>query len=178
MFSPAKSITAGVLVFALGGVLLIAQPFDQRGVVAPGAETDAEPAAPVEVSGQHIGYDPNDDQDYAIQMWSMSDPRLDGTFKWFAHGGMDPDIGPIGFEVWAYVIENDEGTWRGIPDAWAALPDADGPPPADMIFEGEGAYEGLTLVARFVDDPDDGYAMRGYIIDGDFALPSDLTADE
>jgi len=29
MFSPAQVITAGALVFALGGVLLIAQPFDQ-----------------------------------------------------------------------------------------------------------------------------------------------------
>jgi len=39
MFSPAKAITAGALVFALGGVLLIAQPFDQQGEGVPAAET-------------------------------------------------------------------------------------------------------------------------------------------
>ena len=40
MLSPAKAITAGALVFALGGALLIAQPFQQQGSV-PGAEAEA-----------------------------------------------------------------------------------------------------------------------------------------
>ena len=42
MLSPVKAITAGALVFAIGGALLIAQPFDQHGSV-PGAAT-ADPA--------------------------------------------------------------------------------------------------------------------------------------
>jgi hypothetical protein len=43
MFSPAKAITAGALVFALGGVLLISQPFNQQGGSVPGAAPgDAE----------------------------------------------------------------------------------------------------------------------------------------
>ncbi len=39
MFSPANAITAGALVFAIGGVMLIAQPFDQQ-VSVLGATTD------------------------------------------------------------------------------------------------------------------------------------------
>ena len=46
MLSPVKAITAGALVFAIGGVLLIAQPFEQQGVV-PGA-TISEPSEAVE----------------------------------------------------------------------------------------------------------------------------------
>jgi len=52
MFSPAKAIAAGALIFAIGGVLLIAQPFDQQAGSVPGAATDAEFAAPVEVTGR------------------------------------------------------------------------------------------------------------------------------
>jgi len=51
MFSPAKAITAGALVFAIGGVLLIAQPFDQQGASVPGAATDAEAMTPALVTG-------------------------------------------------------------------------------------------------------------------------------
>ena len=46
MPSPAKAITAGAFVFAIGGVLLIAQPFGQQQGSVPGAESgDAEAAA-------------------------------------------------------------------------------------------------------------------------------------
>lgn len=38
MISPAKAITAGAFVFALGGAFLIAQPFDQHEGGVPGAE--------------------------------------------------------------------------------------------------------------------------------------------
>ena len=51
MFSPAKAITAGALVFAIGGVLLIAQPFDQQGGSVPGAATDTEVVPATWVTG-------------------------------------------------------------------------------------------------------------------------------
>jgi hypothetical protein len=93
MFSPAKAITAGALVFAIGGVLLIAQPFDQRGGGVPGAATDAEFVAPVEVTGTLLqdtcgrtrqeGDEttlPGADEQYTCTaLWSMSDSRLDGV---------------------------------------------------------------------------------------------------
>jgi hypothetical protein len=50
MFSPATAIIAGALVLGLGGVMLIAQPFDQR-TSPPGAATDTAPEAPVEFTG-------------------------------------------------------------------------------------------------------------------------------
>ena len=55
MLSPVKAITAGVLVFAFGGALLIAQPVGHEGDVAPAATTGLEGAAPVEVSGRIAG---------------------------------------------------------------------------------------------------------------------------
>jgi len=51
MFSSVKAITAGALVFAIGGAFLIAQPFDQQGGNPPGAATDAEAMAPAIVTG-------------------------------------------------------------------------------------------------------------------------------
>jgi hypothetical protein len=43
MLSPVKAITAGALVFAIGGVMLVAQPFEQQ-VGLPGAATDMVPS--------------------------------------------------------------------------------------------------------------------------------------
>ena len=56
MFSPAKAITAGALVLAIGGALLIAQPFDQGGSSAPGAAVDEDAMRPALVTGT-ITYD-------------------------------------------------------------------------------------------------------------------------
>lgn len=178
MFSPVKAITAGALVFAIGGALLIAQPFGQPDGSVPGAATDAEAAAPVEVTGEWLNYDCNVSPDYCTQEWSMSDPRLEGTFKWFTSEWEDPDFNTTAFAYWAYVIENEGGTWRGLPDAWVRLPDEDDSPAVDMVFEGEGGYEGLTLIARFGDFDSRGYAMRGYIIDDAFPLPPGLGSTE
>jgi hypothetical protein len=54
MFSPVKAITAGAIVFAIGGALLIAQPFDQQGEGVPGAETDVEAMRPALVTGTMV----------------------------------------------------------------------------------------------------------------------------
>jgi len=54
MFSPAKAITAGALVFAIGGVLLIAQPFGQQSSV-PGAAIDGAGLEPASVTGTFTG---------------------------------------------------------------------------------------------------------------------------
>ena len=61
MFSPAKAITAAALVFGIGSVMLIAQPFDQQGGSVPGAATDTGPVVPVWVTGtESIGPDCED----------------------------------------------------------------------------------------------------------------------
>ncbi len=50
MFSPAKAVTAGALIFAIGGALLVTQPFDQSAGAPPGVEADL--VAPVHVTGR------------------------------------------------------------------------------------------------------------------------------
>ena len=102
MFSPIKAITAGALVFALGGVLLIAQPFDQGGSV-PGAAVDDDALRPALVTGTITYYDDSEEEFTCLSgPWSgclerpsadrirrfrtvglpasveMSDPRLSG----------------------------------------------------------------------------------------------------
>jgi len=90
MLSPVKAITAGALIFAISGVLLIVQPFGQQAEVAPGAE--AEYAAPVEVTGTQgdagcsntrLEGDeatlPGSDEQYTCTAtWTMNDDRLSG----------------------------------------------------------------------------------------------------
>ena len=90
MFSPVKAITAGALVFAIGGVLLVAQPFDQQSAV-PGAETEAIAptwvtgtvefdvtcSATTQISRWTIDVHPNTGSyECGPQTWTTSDPRL------------------------------------------------------------------------------------------------------
>ncbi len=94
MLSPAKAITAGAIVFAIGGVMLIAQPFQQPSSV-PGAE--ALPVEPTWVTGNRYwagsctGPESREqDGDMTRERgsvcdwtrWDMSDPRLTGDASW------------------------------------------------------------------------------------------------
>ena len=99
MFSPVKAIAAGALVFAIGGVMLIAQPFEQQGGSVPGAATDAEGMTPALVTGSleidlfsgdfnNRGSSPDRITRYELTgetaRAEMSDPRLNGnvTVDW------------------------------------------------------------------------------------------------
>ena len=67
MLSPVKAITAGALVFAIGGVFLIAQPFDQqeRAGGARGGRRDLSTPAYVtwEVTGDPTFTEPDEFDD-------------------------------------------------------------------------------------------------------------------
>lgn len=192
MLSPAKAITAGALVFAIGGVLLIAQPFDQEGSV-PGAASD-EFVAPVEVTGSMPGipgsaclatdYDgpfETSGADAALFTcstetglpWSFSDPRLEGVVTRineevrFEVG----DVPDVYLNATAFSIENEGGTWRERPRTWL-LPEGFGTfdwlPQEVLVLEGSGGYEGLVAVLRTTD----GLAeFRGFIIDARWMPP-------
>ena len=141
MFSPVKAITAGALVFAIGGAFLVAQPFGQQGGV-PGAASD-EGMTPALVTGSLVS-DLNTGSFYnkgtrdRIKRYEltgetaraeMSDPRLNGsvTTDWTQdqHWRADyPDLEGldayfvrepgIGVLKWGTVrIENDTGAWEG-----------------------------------------------------------------
>ncbi|MEX1309619.1 MAG: hypothetical protein AB1Z65_04305 [Candidatus Sulfomarinibacteraceae bacterium] len=180
MFSPVKAITAGALVFAIGGAFLIAQPFQQQGSV-PGAATDAGPAAPVEVTGVSVLVgcpDPGTTEDLGtferiiggtcLTEWTMSDERLSGTGTMVANEDNSTDGSGIGFGVHALTIENDEGSWRMRPNYWFGGPDT---PDAFAfqywVLDGEGAYEGLTaaLIMEDLGNP------HGYIFEYELPPP-------
>jgi hypothetical protein len=114
MFSPAKAITVGALVFAIGGAFLIAQPVDRQ-VNVPGAASDRAGLEPATVTGTVSGFSEDesvgsedegseDESEGSIEdAWAelgfirndweeraqleMSDSRLTGT--WTASLGID-----------------------------------------------------------------------------------------
>jgi hypothetical protein len=181
MFSPVKAITAGALVFALGGVLLIAQPFDQQGGSLPGAATDGAREAPVEFSGRLMHGLPIEelsseavDGDVEVQrevfrphVLRMSDPRLNGeailATESRVFGGED------GITVFskAFRIENDAGAWQEVPGFVMQSS-----PGWTSTFIGEGDYAGLFAIADVLHDAD-GWDLHGFILDGD--VPTDPT---
>jgi hypothetical protein len=171
MFSPAKAITAGALVFAIGGVLLIAQPFDQQGEHVPGAATDAEPTPPVEVIGQmrFVG---------GVEKWTTDDPRLTGHATWDPAEGF-PNDPPPSYFLNGFFLETDEGSWRPLPMPIVILPDQEPPEGCtvpihclggltdfDLVLVGEGGHKGLTFIARATWTVN-GFDVHGFIIEGE-----------
>jgi hypothetical protein len=174
MFSPVSAITAGAIVFALGSVMLIAQPFDQQSSV-PGAEVADESMPPAQVSGRYI-YDGIQTQrpefsrsedgveHFRGDSWAgitveSSDPRLAGE----ASFTLDRDIYPGRFgTVWGTgIITNEAGSWTGStvgvirPDdgiAWRTWDQ----------FTGSGAYEGLSVIL----DKESNGEFEGVIVPG------------
>jgi hypothetical protein len=184
MFSPAKAITAAALVFGIGGVLLIAQPFGRQGPSVPNAATEAALQVPVIFTGQ-IECGPA----VGTMTWrnsaTVSDPRLTGDafrgsdslgYSGPGPSGEDGDPVWMSAQVWGETmrIENDEGAWQG--SATTATLDGDSLV-ATFVLTGEGAYQGFTALMeeRFVNNgncivPDDRgliYSdVRGIIFEG------------
>ena len=121
MFSPVKAITAGAIVAALGGVMLISQPFEQQGSV-PGAETEA--IAPTWVTGtmQPVDGSCSETSSYdggvsrrryeCTFTWTSSDPRLTGDVsRPWNEDTYQTDEGPISVGMDASYLRNDGGGW-------------------------------------------------------------------
>jgi hypothetical protein len=201
MFSPAKAITTAALVFGIGGVMLIAQPFGQEGDTPPGAATDVERAAPVEVSGRIICGSPAraptaaatvvplPDGEMTVTQsrdgaWlesdaQMSDPRLEGDY--FISENRD-EYQPPGESASIHVgsltrrIVNGEGAWQGS-GTFGAL--SDGNITAfSTVLVGERAYEGLSVIweERAPDGSKCGVDVRGIISTAPFPRPQSPTA--
>lgn len=153
MFSPVKAITAGAVIFAIGGVLLIAQPSDQQRGSLPSAAVDAEAswAAVTGTSGCGLGTagvakdgPPHSLANHILRCSdSSTDPRVSG-----------PSTVVINLETWDeregynavawldYTIEGPEGAWVG--HAYG-LYDDEGVLHLVGILAGGEAYEGLTF---------------------------------
>jgi hypothetical protein len=180
MFSPVKAIIGGALIFALSAAFLVAQPFDQQGGV-PGAEQGADPAAPVEVTATHRsiaceGYDSSDVEGRVVRVYGntctvdneWSDPRLQGTERYIDNYVDHADSGlTIGHYV--HNIVTDDGAWRMRPQFRFESPGLENFS-GTWVLDGEGAYEGLSVV--LAKEGDDSVPLTGYIISTDLVPPA------
>lgn len=181
MFSPVKAITAGAVVAALGGVMLISQPFEQQGSV-PGAATES--VAPTWVTGsmQHVegscsetgsstdgGFSRHSYE--CTFAWTSSDPRLTGDVsKRWNEDTYPTDEGPISVSMDASFLRNEGGDWACSTDylVKGSSPDievlTDG---STYTCVGSGGYEGLSAV--LVSKPAEGFSDEfvGLIFSGD-----------
>jgi hypothetical protein len=140
MFSPIKAITAGALVFAIGGVLLIAQPFDQQDVAVPGAQPDegGVTGVTVTVTQECVEFDPC--------RWTASDPRLTGIGRvvWGDEVMADElaDGEEAGLQWISQTFEGPEGIWTGhVYVLWGR------PTQNFLVLSGTGANEGWHYIA-------------------------------
>jgi hypothetical protein len=174
MLSPVKAITAGALVFALGGAFLAAQPFDHQQADPPEA---VAPSGPVSVSGTgspgpcpSVGTVEESDVarstrgGYCNPRWLMSDERLTGTVTWATNEDRYLDDSGLLVRVLGISVENGDGSWRMQPEVQFGLPAS--PPeglPSEFVLVGDGAYEGLHAVLAWDGSTNE---LSGFILSG------------
>jgi hypothetical protein len=169
MFSPVKAIIAGALVFALGGLFLVAQPFAQERGSLPGAATDATKATATAVTATQecrLGY-------VVDCTYTASDPRVTGTgshvFTGSASetGSSTVNSGAVG-AFWSDTrIDGPDGAWTG---HHYIVTDGTGTAHTLIMLAGEGAYDGWSYIASGTDPESDGdHELVGVIYEG--ALP-------
>ena len=189
MFSPVKAIAASALAFAIGGTLLIAQPFDQQGSGVPGAEGDTVSVAATWVTGtvslaafcsaptastSEAGVQPELlSSQCGPQRWSTSDPRLTGTATEIWNDAMyEVDGATVSVRAGIYDVQNESGGWLcRHPDG---LTHGSGPYAATdneqtVTCAGDGAYDGLTAIL-FLDwsnSPPSSVPLDGLIFSGE-----------
>ena len=157
MFSPAKAIMAGALVFAVGGVLLIAQPFYPRSVSLPGQQ--ASPAGSLDMGDRTLVLANTTDQttsqaakitrdgdivqyrDLAyLYEQQATDSRLDGTLEVVINFDERQDGSAT---MWGTeTVTNEGGTWEG-PMTGVIAPDGTHYVLGTLL--GTGEYEGYVL---------------------------------
>ena len=202
MFSPVKAITAGAIVFAVGGAFLIAQPFDQQGSV-PGAEVDeatTEPSTPAIVTGNMVSWgevvqEATETEVSGVRQrrglafegarFEMDDPRLTGDVSYVTNGDGRTvgDAEAVLFTV-GWRIENDEGSWSGSCPSFQVVERMADPSMADpliysCLYTGAGAYEGLSAYLQkelFAGELP--YPVKGLIFEGDLPPTPEMSPAE
>ena len=193
MISPAKAIIAGTLVFALGGVLLIAQPFDRQGGTVPGAAV-ADPGPAAYVHGtmtlhtfDHDPVETFDDDGNRLTLRggsasgavNMDDPRLSGAWEETNNLAEFPQLhDELRVEIWwgGLTITNDDGSWNGMCTSTYDSAAAAETSLAQCQLTGEGAYEGLSALLSPTGPGGSSWTVAGAIFPG--PLPPDSAYDE
>ena len=131
------------------------------GVAAQDAEADA--AAPVEFTGA-TRFGPSGG-DYNINPIAepFTDPRLGGEFRVWQNNEVYPD-GPTIF-MGGFSMHDDEGGWVQRPSLAVNHPDGTSATRV-IVMDGQGVYEGLTLVAE-VSLTNRRWDWHGYIVEGE-----------
>lgn len=180
MLSPVQAITAGAMALAIGGVLLVAQPFEREGGGSPGAVTEA--VAPTWVTGAIQPVDGSCSSGDSSSTggvsrwhyecattWTSSDPRLTGdVLEPWIEDTFQTDEGHASVGIDASYLQTDVGDWV-CSFVYVTKGSTPTEPTSDMTLTctGSGEYEGLTAV--LVATPTEGFAAEfaGLIFAGD-----------
>ena len=192
MLSPVKAITAGALVFAIGGAFLIAQPFQQAATV-PGAEAPAvepmwvtgnvQPASSCSPGDVEIDGDVTRSRNVECspQMWTSSDTRLTGeVVRRWSQDVHRTDEGTFEVGMDAAYLANEGGGWACSASYLASGSGMSSLSVNDTTFDctGDGGYAGLSAI--LVSTPGSGFTedFVGLIFSGDAPpLPAPPAAD-
>jgi hypothetical protein len=191
MFTATKTLAATAIVVLFGGLLLVGplRPIQDMAVV-PAAESPGERGDPVQFEARWAYGDQMPGGDYVFSddgwyegidlSWAPvvidpGDPRLDGQLMLQASTIQKDDI-----EIWngAFRLENGDGAWQQRPMVQSVkLADDRDPMTWTAVFDGEGAYDGLTAVVG-ITRYGGGWDLEGVIIDGSLPpTPSILTRE-
>ena len=158
MFSPVKAITAGALVFAIGGLFLVAQPLEPQRPAAPATEMTTLPGVTVTVT-----------VDCPVEpacSWTASDPRLTGTGTGHFTGDISDDRPGEGLRTglnWLdHELDGPEGSWSG--REYLMWTD---PFQHFLVLSGSGAYEGWHYVAMATSEAPPPIDWTGVLYEGE-----------
>ncbi|MGI9642242.1 MAG: hypothetical protein ACR2N9_05615 [Acidimicrobiia bacterium] len=189
MFSATKLVVAGAVValfggFLLSGVLTTQQSDPQPPAAAASATASASPA-PVPVTtvtgryGVDFDVDPGPTTtalpgggERSISLFphlpiEVSDPRIDGNVLLQEIVDDHPDVR---YRMMNLRLETADGAWQAEPVT--SIDDGSTPGAiSDTFWVGEGAYEGLLLVAA-LDFGGAGFELSGHIVQSDLPAPA------
>jgi len=200
MFGATKLVAAGAIVALVGGFLLTAGPFGRQAAMVPGGAGDSVPGAPVEVTGRSV-HQPDCIRSEPVSVveriteyrltctsstaFEWSDPRLQGvsTTDFITYAYDEDDQGVMTFQTgtFATVIDNEDGAWRMRPALTVGVPGSSGwedQASVPVVYDGEGAYEGLSFVVVQPSSDVLGGEARGYIIEGHFPPAPEIASTE